>query len=154
MAHALQVCMAKQTKAPKKRTATKRVRKTGNQSRRATAAAPPQRSKQKRRSRGAGDTARKTAEKQTAPRQSTADSQNPKRTYTAALKLVRANPLALRREGSAAVRLYTQRARAAISAAWDGVAANIIARGRRLFGQIQNVSQHMTQSSAQKKRLA
>ena len=141
--------MARETKASGKRTASKRVRKAGSQSKPTTAAASPHRSTQKRRTRGGGDTARKTAGRATGSK------------IPAPLALVRETPIAQKHESVGAVRLYTRRTRAAISAAWNGMTANIIAqaraRGRQLLGQIKHVSlqvTHMTQPSPKKHRVS
>jgi hypothetical protein len=64
-------------------------------------------------------------------------------------------------KGSAAVQRSRERTRAAVSAAWDGVAASLVAqaraisaRGRRWISQLKQAALHMTQPSPKKRRLS
>jgi hypothetical protein len=144
MPRASQLRMASQTRTPGKRKATKRVEKTGAQSKRASAAGAPRAthgSMQKRRTRGGADTVRKTAARQQTPSRAREKSRG-------------------RVASGTGVELYTQRTRAAISAALDGLAANIIAqaraisaRGRRWLSQIKRGSLHMPQPLPKKYRI-
>jgi len=168
--------MARQPKASGKHPATKRVRKTGGQSRRATADAPPQRSAQARHTRaarGTDDTVRKPASEQQRAARPRAKSRagvaaasmvqrdrGSQRKNADSLLVTRENPADPRRTTAAVVRMYTWRTRTALSAAWQGVLPGILAQaralrasGRRLFGQLKDMSLHVTQPSAKKQRV-